>query len=198
MKKTKIKKDLFNRIKEIGSENKVRGITLISLVITIVVLIILAGVIISITLGNGGIIDKAKLAKQEYANAQGKEEKDIEEYSNQIDEYSAFTRGGGSNISYSTNEQNTGLKWIDNKPIYQRTFTDLSYSLSWESHNAIANITPLISGIDKIIYADAIATNSNNQYGYIPIHIMNRTTTWTLIGDNNVTISALTIQYTKQ
>ena len=34
MKKTKIKKDLFNRIKEIGSENKVRGITLISLVIT--------------------------------------------------------------------------------------------------------------------------------------------------------------------
>ena len=42
MKKTKIKKNLSNRIKEIGSENKVRGITLISLVITIIILLILA------------------------------------------------------------------------------------------------------------------------------------------------------------
>lgn len=63
------------------------GITLIALVITIVVLIILAGVIISITLGNGGIIDRAKTAKQEYLNAQNDEEDRIAKYSNEIDSY---------------------------------------------------------------------------------------------------------------
>lgn len=30
---------------------------------------------------------------------------------------------GGGGIDYSTAEQNTGLKWIDGKPIYQKSFT---------------------------------------------------------------------------
>ena len=47
MKKTKFKKYLSNRIKEIGSGSTIRGITLISLVLTIVILIILAGVSIN-------------------------------------------------------------------------------------------------------------------------------------------------------
>ena len=36
---------------------------------------------------------------------------------------------GGGGIDYSTTEQNTGLKWIDGKPIYQKTFvtTDTNY-----------------------------------------------------------------------
>lgn len=48
-----------------------KGITLIALVITIVVLIILAGVAISLTIGNNGIFNKAKEArnKTEYASA---------------------------------------------------------------------------------------------------------------------------------
>lgn len=31
--------------------------------------------------------------------------------------------GGGGGINYSTTEQDTGLKWIDGKTIYQKTFT---------------------------------------------------------------------------
>ena len=42
MKKTNFKKQLDKTIKEIGGGSKVRGITLISLVITIVILLILA------------------------------------------------------------------------------------------------------------------------------------------------------------
>ena len=66
MKKTKIKKDLSNKIKEIGSGNKVRGITLISLVITIIILIILAGVTLNMLLGENGIINRTKTASEEY------------------------------------------------------------------------------------------------------------------------------------
>ena len=43
---------------------KVKGITLISLVITIIILLILAGVTISLTLGDNGIITQAQKAKE--------------------------------------------------------------------------------------------------------------------------------------
>lgn len=45
---------------------KERGITLVALVVTIVVLLILAGVAISLVLGDNGIINKAKAAKTNY------------------------------------------------------------------------------------------------------------------------------------
>lgn len=42
-----------------------KGITLISLVITIIIMLILAGVVITLALGNNGLIGKAKEAKEE-------------------------------------------------------------------------------------------------------------------------------------
>jgi len=61
-----------------------KGITLIALVITIVVLIILAGVAISLSLGENGIFNKAKLATESYANEQAKEEAEIAEMTGEI------------------------------------------------------------------------------------------------------------------
>lgn len=52
---------------------KENGITLVALVVTIVVLLILAGVSISLVLGNNGIIKKAKDAKTQ-TNTKVKEE----------------------------------------------------------------------------------------------------------------------------
>ena len=46
-----------------------RGITLISLVITIIVLIILVGVTINLTVGENGLITKATRAREEYKKA---------------------------------------------------------------------------------------------------------------------------------
>lgn len=43
---------------------KENGITMVSLVITIIILIILAGISLNITIGENGIITKAKQAKQ--------------------------------------------------------------------------------------------------------------------------------------
>ena len=44
---------------------KNKGLTLIALVITIIVLIILAGVVITLSLGNKGIFNRAKQAREE-------------------------------------------------------------------------------------------------------------------------------------
>ena len=58
------------------------GITLIALVITIVVLIILATVAIQLSLGNNGIFNRAKTAKEQYQNAQDYESTEIAKMTN--------------------------------------------------------------------------------------------------------------------
>ena len=77
-----MKKLLNTLIKKDGEGNVTiskSGITLISLVITIIILIILAGVTINLTIGENGILNKAKYAKQEYLNSQEAEQEKINE-----------------------------------------------------------------------------------------------------------------------
>ena len=64
-------------------ENK--GITLIALVVTIVVLLILAGVSISMLAGENGIITQAQKAKEETENKKEEEENILSGYENYID-----------------------------------------------------------------------------------------------------------------
>ena len=64
-----------------------KAITLISLVITIIILIILAGVGINLSLGENGIFKRAKEAKNKYLTAQENEEKGLNETENYIKEY---------------------------------------------------------------------------------------------------------------
>ena len=58
---------------------KMKGITLISLVITIIILMILAGVAINLTIGENGILRKAQYARGEYNNAVATEEEELNE-----------------------------------------------------------------------------------------------------------------------
>ena len=53
--------------------NKQKGITLVALVITIIILIILAGITLSLVLGNEGLIGKAKEGGDKYKNAANNE-----------------------------------------------------------------------------------------------------------------------------
>ena len=69
------------------SKNENLGITLIALVITMIVLIILAGVSINFIFGKEGIFTKTQTAVETYQNAQNEEEIQIAKYSNEIDRY---------------------------------------------------------------------------------------------------------------
>ena len=71
-----------------------RGITLIALVVTIVVLLILAGVSISLVLNNNGVISKSKEARKQYAEAQTNDEKNFNEVTDWIDTKVGDTTGG--------------------------------------------------------------------------------------------------------
>ena len=70
----KIRKREREKLKSIAKSQKEKnskvinskGITLISLVITIIVMLILTGIAINLIFGENGILTKAKLAKQVY------------------------------------------------------------------------------------------------------------------------------------
>ncbi len=62
-----------------------KGITLIALVVTIVILLILAGVSISLILDNNGIIQKSKEARKEYGQAKENEQADLNNISDWIE-----------------------------------------------------------------------------------------------------------------
>ena len=63
-----------------------KGITLVALVITIIILLILAGISIS-ALTNTGIFQKAKNAKQKSEDAELDQNTKLDEYENEIDKY---------------------------------------------------------------------------------------------------------------
>ena len=79
------------------------GITLIALVVTIIVLLILAGVSISMLTGQNGILNRAADAKEKTEVAQKDEEEKMQGYESLIDQYTGTIPEGlkvGSEVTY--------------------------------------------------------------------------------------------------
>lgn len=63
---------------------KEKGITLVALVVTIIVLLILAGVTISLTVNQGGLFDRARTAGNTYRNSATNEGRQLNGFSDDI------------------------------------------------------------------------------------------------------------------
>ena len=85
MKEKSTLKDVANNY--LTHTNNKKGITLIALVITIVVLLILAGITIATLTGDNGIITRANQAKTETEQAEKEEKNDLEKQADFINEY---------------------------------------------------------------------------------------------------------------
>ena len=96
------------------------GITLVALVVTIIVLLILAGVTITLALSNNGVIGRAQQASNTWANATNDEEAMMGGLGQQIDDLSNVNSGGGSTglseAQISAINTHTGLQEISYKP----------------------------------------------------------------------------------
>ena len=64
-----------------------QGITLIALVVTIIVLLILAGIALNLTIGENGIFSRAEKAANTWRNAESNEQLALGELANWIDDY---------------------------------------------------------------------------------------------------------------
>ena len=84
-----------------------KGITLIALVITIIVLLILAGVSIAMLTGENGILTQAQKAKTETENAQANEESILDNYAQYIE---GSTNGGTLTTVTGNETENTKVQ----------------------------------------------------------------------------------------
>ncbi len=66
-----------------------KGITLIALVVTIIVILILAGISISMLTGENGILNRAQNAKEETESSQKQENTTLNDYEKAIDKYAS-------------------------------------------------------------------------------------------------------------
>ena len=80
------KKDYQKSSKKVYSRGD-RAITLIALIVTIIVLLILAGVTINLAVNNQGIFNKAKTATGAYKNASENEQTGLDEADKEIENY---------------------------------------------------------------------------------------------------------------
>jgi len=139
-----------------------KGITLIALVITIVILIILAGVAISLSLGENGIFNKAKFATEEYANEQEKEKKEIGELANEIDvETIGSTRNTQTVEKITFSNILAGYSIIDNESVKIGDMVYLNFKIKktsqwvagWTKNLATISIPP-----KRSFYVDPVNT----------------------------------------
>ena len=136
-----------------------KGITLIALVITIIILLILAGISIS-ALTQTGLFEKTNKAKQKSENAQALENATLADYENSINEIvTAGSRGNNNNENqYSLEEKEIGT-WIDGKKIYRKTLTGSTLP---------ANGEILISNVDSVINAYGEQLYNNTIWFHFP------------------------------
>lgn len=107
-----------------------------------------------------------------------------------IDAIPVPSSGGGS-VDYSETEQDTGVKWIDGKTIYQLT-GHFNYTNSVHAVNAPANM-------DTLIDAKSIrSTSTPSTYVVNPkIYLYNNKITFDQIGAASGDVIYYTIYYTK-
>ncbi len=71
------------------------GITLIALIVTIIIMLTLAGVSVKMAIDNG-VIDNAKEAKDQYENAQDDEDSQLNSVSQEMRNFLDANKGSGS------------------------------------------------------------------------------------------------------
>ena len=206
-KENKISKEIkINKKSARKNYSNQTGITLIALVVTIVVLLILAGVSINALFGDNGIIEKAKDAQNRMNNAQESDLNALNDLDKWIDNQVNGTAGGGttggdanpsttpkiSTLVGKVVDKNTktedaygnkitipkGFKILEHNPTSSTGAVTYNYTNSEETGEHIPAVQ------DGIVIEDTQTETVGNQFVWVPVGIIknkdNTTSTITL------------------
>lgn len=170
-------------------KNQSKGITLVVLVITIIILLIIAGISI-VALKGSGLLEKAQLATIKYSNSQVNEEVQIDKYANAMNSYISGSRDYETEINnlkaevnnlkieidklkndnrYSMTEKIVGT-WIDGKPLYKKTWDYGSILVVSNTIWTDTKISLSENNIDHVIKAEAVGEGTANDDCCFTIH----------------------------
>ena len=138
------------------------GITLIALVVTVVVILILAGVSLNLVIGNEGILTRSKEATNKY-------EKQAENEQQGLDDIEDYLNGNVKPIKVAVNAKASGNGTIDgqkpntNNPIIPEGYTPINAgNATWGDGSS----SPAQSSIDNGL---VIKDDNNNEWVWVPV-----------------------------
>ena len=148
-----------------------RGITLIALVVTIVVLLILAGITINMLFSNGGIFKTAGDAANAWNEAVINEQESLDNIADQIENLVNGQVGGGS----GTGEPEDPTTGPNGKPLVE-TVTEIQTEDNLEAEDEYGNPVTVPKGF-KVVTSEAttvpegivIEDVNGNQFVWIPV-----------------------------
>ena len=134
------------------------------MVVTIVVLLILAGVTISLLLDENGIIKKSKDARREYGQAKANEQEDLSNLSDMIDEATAEpTPKVNVNTKAGENSTINGKKGTSKNPTIPKGYIPIDTATStWGDGNTAPSQ-------DSVNHGLVIKDEQNNEWVWVPV-----------------------------
>ena len=149
----------INKGKNFSKGNKQSGITLVALVVTIVVLLILAGISITLVLDNNGIIKKAGESRDKYSNASANEQEQLDTADSDIDKILGIDKSEFGKIKSSGNyvEENKTVKDKNGDTVV----IPKGFKVAEDSGSSV------IEGV--VIEDDDIFNGRGNQYVWVPV-----------------------------
>ncbi len=152
-------------MKELQKKNRIetkkkqeRGITLIALVITIIVLLILAGVSIAMLTGKNGILIQAQRAKNATENAQEIEEGRLDEYNNFLNNAIGGTTTGEETTEVSVINYGDKVNYVSQKE--ETEGINLTWRIFYDDENYVYLISSKQDGsntVDSCVLYDYIS-----------------------------------------
>ena len=134
------------------------------MVVTIVVLLILAGVSISLLLDENGIIKKSKDARREYGQAKANEQEDLSNLSDMIDEATAEpTPKIDVNTKAGENSTINGKKGTSKNPTIPKNYIPIDTATSTWGDGSTA---PSQNSVDHGL---VIKDEKNNEWVWVPV-----------------------------
>ena len=133
------------------------------MVVTIVVLLILAGVSISLLLDENGIIKKSKDARREYGQAKANEQEDLSNLSDMIDEATGKVAKINVNTKASKNGTINGEAGDSNNPTIPKGYIPIDTATSTWGDGSTA------PSQDSVKHGLVIKDEKNNEWVWVPV-----------------------------
>ena len=134
------------------------------MVVTIVVLLILAGVSISLVLDKNGIIQKSKDARREYGQAKANEQEDLSNLSDMIDEATAEpTPKVDVNTKAEDNSTINGKKGTSKNPTIPKNYIPIDTATSTWGDGSTA------PSQDSVNHGLVIKDEKDNEWVWVPV-----------------------------
>lgn len=138
---------------------KNKGITIISLVITIIIILLLAGVAINLGLKENGLLSKAKFARDKYINEQENEKKELNDLYSEL----LVATGENSQITISVKE----LKELIKEEVQKSTQKPTGIRMDVFIKNSIANNSnygSVVNSMSNLVTKTTDAGNKIQEY----------------------------------